>query len=260
MNDWKRIAARMRAELERADLNERARALASWAIRPTLLRGRTRVVIPNRAAVCAVLGIGQNHIAGVVQELAEAGIITLREAHEGWELLVYPDASMWSCRMKWERGQMDALLRVIDQAPGQVQGELLEPDPCLDRARAEVAAENVSSQNGKPEVPKMGSSQLTVNSERVHSVTAIKQLSREQLTSEGEVMDLLREFVGEEDVRQWGGDWRKNWLRRHPEAFAAALRTLIEESRTGWKPSRSRGAALKDLTKRYAQGKESHEH
>lgn len=260
--DWKRAAARMRAELERADLNDRARAVAAWAIRPTLLRGRSRVVIPNRAAVCGVLGISTKHMAEVIKELAEAGVLTLREVHEGWELLVYPDAAMWSVRMKWERGQMDALLRTIDDAPGQVQGELLDPEPCLDRARSEVAAENAAR------VPNLGTSApVTVNSKAnpftkqltseqftVHAQTALNEsgltLTRE---AEAEAMDQLRQLVGNADVEQWGGDWRKNWLRRYPRAFPAALATLLEESKAGWQAKKSPGAALKDLTRRYAQ-------
>lgn len=286
ITDWRRVAARMRAELERADLNERARALAAWCIRPTLLRGRVRVTIPNLAAVAAVLGIGKNHMAAVVAELASTGVASFKDVAEGWELLVFPDPSRWCVRWKWDRAAMDSLLRIIDAHPGQCHGELLEPEPCLAWALAETAAETARREDGRWKmeggvVPKMGTERVgCVNSKpvTVHSVTAIKQLNSEQLTGSGggrkpgvqtadgaarpalplsrereaEAMDKLRRLVGEADVEQWGGDWRKNWLRRYPREFLAALETLLEESATGWQAKRSPGAALKDLTRRYA--------
>jgi hypothetical protein len=248
----------MRSDLDRSVLTGRARRLAEFAIKATLMRGRTRVIIPNRAELCRLLKIGKNHVAEVVQELDGAAVIQFTEVADGWELLIFPDSNGWRVQWIYLRHELDTFLSDLERCAGQAQGELLEAEPRLAPLLAEVSAENTAagcgSQNGNHAVPKMGTRPLTVNSEHVHSVTAIKQLSSEQLTreDEAEAMDLLRSFVGDEDVKLWGGDWRKNWLRRHPRAFTAALRTLIEESRSGWAPRRSRGAALKDLTRRYA--------
>ena len=51
-------------------------------------------------------------------------------------------------------------------------------------------------------------------------------------------------------MAEWGGDWRKNWVRKHPEELAHALKVLEGESKCGWKPRVSRAAAVKDLTRR----------
>lgn len=273
--DWKRVAARMRAELERADLNERARAVAAWAIRPTLLRGRSRVVIPNRAAVCGVLGISTKHMAEVIQELAAAGVLTLREVHEGWELLVYPDAAMWSVRMKWERNQMDALLRTIDDAPGQVQGELLDAEavsnrgPCLDRARAEVAVANVAH------VPDLGTSMVAqggivplrvseFRSSKPYTKLLTPELSkgrtapnpptpspsREGNVSEAEVVARCAELFGEKMMVNWGGAWR-NRHRQNPDKLKRVLDAVAEDMRTSTVPIRNPSGHANDLWKRF---------
>ena len=169
MTDWKRIAARMRGDLDRAAINGRARRLAEFGIKATLMRGRTRVVIPNRADLCRLLKIGANHVAETVAELQAAAIIQVTELADGWELLVFPDATGWRVQWIYLRHEMDSFLSYLEQAPGQAQGELLEPEagstrgPSLARALAEVSAEavgrtsNIQHPTSKKGVPKMGS-------------------------------------------------------------------------------------------------------
>ena len=79
-----------------------------------------------------------------------------------------------------------------------------------------------------------------------------EQLNEEQLNGDREhaLMQRLAAFVGEDDMRQWGGDWRKNWVRRIPRRVTKALSILEAESKEGWKPHTSRAAALKDLARR----------
>ncbi len=269
--DWRGLASRMRGDLDRADLNGRARRLAEFAIKATLMAGRTRVVIPNRMDLCKLLQIGKTHVAEVSAALVSSRILSVKENADGWELLVFPDSSQWDVEWNHTREEMAAFLAMINRAPGQAQGELIEPPPSLARTLANTSAENSASyQNGNrppapvtkmvtlPMAPRLATP-LAVNSKTVHSITALKQLGSEQLTgpvpNENEVMDRLKLLVGVMDVEQWGGDWRKNWLRKHPRAFTNAIETLISERKEGWQPKKSVGAALKDLTKRYAQAK-----
>jgi hypothetical protein len=272
MIDWKRTAARMRGDLDRADVTGRARRLAEFAIKATLMRGRTRVVIPKRADLCRLLKIGANHVAEVVAELDAAGIVQVKALDEGWELLVFPDFGGWRCKWLYMREELGEFLTALERAPGQAQGELIEPEPCLAKALSETSAENVSTShfgNSRPAgLPILGTpcaSRASVSCE-----ASIEQLNGEQLSptliptvkerrlqlsaaQEHEAMNRLRSFVGEADVQQWGGDWRKNWLRADPEKFLAALDTLIAEEKAGMFTARkSKGAALKDLIRRWA--------
>ena len=259
--DWRRLAARMRGDLDRADVSGRARRLAEFAIKATLMRGRTRVVIPRRADLCRLLKIGANHVAEVVAELEAAGIVTVSASAEGWELLVFPDFGGWRCKWLYMREELGNFLTALERAPGQAQGELIEPEPCLARALSEVSAENArTSQNGNSRpagLPLLGTSRASVNCEAINEQSNSEQLSpsSKQLTRDAEnrIMERLRGFVGAADVEQWGGDWRKNWVRRHPAKFSTALDILVAEAASGeFVANKSRGAALKDLCRRLA--------
>jgi hypothetical protein len=63
-------------------------------------------------------------------------------------------------------------------------------------------------------------------------------------------MKRVAQFVGEEDMKQWGGDWRTNWVRARPSALEKALNILESETKHGWTATTSNAAALKDLAKR----------
>ena len=244
--------------MDRADLSGRARRLAEFFIKTTLMRRRTRCVFSNalRAAALRTLKIGANHMAEVVAKLEGARIVTVKAEHEGWEILVYPEFGGWNVKWLYLREEMASLLTAIECACGQIQGELLEPGPCLDRALSETSAENAALPVRTADVPKMGTRTPPVNCK-----ASIKQLNTEQLNSvkqlsparEGALMESLRQFVGDEDMVNWGGDWRKNWVRKMPDELERALDTLLDEiHKDQWRANKSRGAALKDLTRRYA--------
>ena len=256
--DWPRTAARMRGDLDRANLSGRARRFAEFVIKITLMRRRSHCVLTNglRAEALRTLKIGANHVAEVVAELEKARILQVKAIADGWEVLVYPEFGGWSIEWLYLREEMATLLTAIESAPGQVQGELLEPAPCLARALSETSAENASQPASNGVVPKMGTSRTPVNCN-----ASMKQLNSEQLNPvtqlqldrEAMVLNRLRAFVGPDDVEKWGGDWRKNWIRAYGDTFERALATLVEEEKTGQlRIKKSRGAALKDLTRRYA--------
>lgn len=261
--DWPRIAAKMRSNLDRSALNGRSRRLAEMVIKITLMKGRTRVVIPKRAELCRLLKIGANHVQEVVVELEDAAILKFSESSDGWEILVFPDSAGWRCKWLYLPHELAEYLRCVELTPGQCQGELMAPEPCLARALSEVSAEN----SFLAEVPKMGSRPTTVNCE-----VPIKQLNSEQLIpavrqltgkDEHDLLTRVRagieHFHGREaarlDMDNYGGNWRVAWVRQHPEALRKALDTLASEAKTGWRPRKSFGAALKDLTLRYAGAK-----
>lgn len=118
----------------------------------------------------------------------------------------------------------------------------------------------IENQTHEPTAPPV--EQMSMNDARsvsplaVHRLTAkgdcTEQLTGERLTGNDEhaLMNRLKRFVGEDDMRSWGGDWRKNWVRRIPHALAKAIAILEAESRQGWKAHTSRAAALKDLAGR----------
>jgi len=249
--DWRKAAAWVRGELDRSSLSGRARLLAEFFVKCTLMQGRTKVVIQNRQRVCGLLGISKSHVGEVVEELVGAGVVRFVEVHEGWELIFFPESLAWNVDWRYTRDQLAALLAEIERAPGQAQGEFL-PEPSLSAAVAEVQVERFpkrepAARAGEAVSPR--SPLLTV-----HSLTAPRQLDGEQLTGERErdLMARTEALVGADDMRQWGGDWRKNWVRKYPTEMAQALRILAQDKQTGWTPRVSPGAALKDLVRRLA--------
>lgn len=240
----------MRAELERADLNARPRKLAMWSIKVTLLAGRVSVVIPNRARVGHVLKILPQHFGAIAEELGSAGILTLKDVGEGWELIVYPDARLWNVGWTWDRAAMDGLLSEIAAAPGQVQGELLESEPCLAKALAEVGAERaacVGYQKGNLEVPEKGTRPSSLRSFKAESFSKPSKLkgrdAREVERLKGALLDIeggpesaavagmrliLSEPVFENDGGKWRNRWRADRARTH-EVFAAMVEEMARE-------------------------------
>lgn len=251
--DWRRLAARTQRELDRADLGDRATRLARVLVSLTLAEGRVEVLVPDRAELCRLLGIGPNHIGGVFELLAASGIASCARETEGWRLRVFSDSAAWRCEWHFEREALCAYLSTVNHAPGQVQGELWEPEPDLNRAKAQVDAEAVG-QFPKREVPKKGNDR--VNSETVlpspqlsrssqllvEAVKPGKQLNGEDreprrgvpfTPHERHLLDRLRELLGEEQVRQWGGDWVANFIRPMPRALSVALDELESHQRSG---------------------------
>lgn len=269
MNDWKKIAARMRGDLDRADVSGRARRVAEFAIKATLMQGRTRVVLPNRAELCRLLKVGENHWQEVVAALESARIVKFTSAHEGWELLVFPDSAGWAVDWLYSRDEMAGFLSMLNRAPGQVQGELIEPPVSLNRTLAEVSAMNVqspkpkaqTSQNGKSGVPEMGSRAVQVTSTQVKPASERTGKTGVQVQTnklnESALFKRLEVFLGKspfesdrEDVVQWSGYWRFKVIKANPDKFDMCLRMLEGDVHEGREAAISRVAWLKDLLKR----------
>lgn len=258
--DWRGIAARMRGDLDRADLNGRARRLAEFTIKATLMAGRTRVVIPSRMELCRLLKIGKTHVAEVSAALVSARILQIKEVADGWELLVFPDSNHWDVEWNHTREEMTAFLSLINRAPGQAQGELIEPPPSLARALSEVSAENAGYQNGNhktpanaPPVTKMVTSLRSFEVSKASKPFTFETLKGAILAIEGadehRAMDGCRQVLGEETMNNDGGKWRVRWRSNKGKVhrvFAAA----VEDK--GTRTIRSMGAHTETLWKMFA--------
>ncbi len=253
--DWRGLAARMRGDLDRADLNGRARRLAEFAIKATLMAGRTRVVIPNRMELCRLLKIGKTHVAEVSAALVSSRILSVKENADGWELLVFPDSSQWDVEWNHTREDMAAFLAMINRAPGQAQGELLPPPPSLARTLAEVSAENATGyQNGnltRPPVTKMVTGQRPASVASAPKVFSYPPFKSFQESKDKRLLDFeslkgallqiegkheehavagIRQILGEEAMTAYGGIWRMNW-RNNPDKTHRVLAAIVEDLR-----------------------------
>lgn len=227
--EWRALAGRTRGALDRADLGDRARRVAEFAIKATLMQCRTRVVIPNRSDLCRLLRIGKNHVAEVVAGLESAGIVKFTATADGWELLVFPDADRWAVEWFYSRDEMSAYLDVINRAPGQVQGELIEPPPSLARVLAEVSAQNAGERQGAMgdrcsqkgnlsggTVPKKGTAfKEGSKPQRFKAFTEFETLKEAVAVirepDEHRAMDGIRAILGPEVMENDGGKWRLRW-------------------------------------------------
>lgn len=284
--DWRRVAARMRAELDRAatalvsfttaegrrewnpvKLAGRPKELAELVVKATLARGRWQVVVPGLEEFGEQIGIGKNHIRGVFHVLECARMVELVRGQPGWTLTVFPLSTEWQgVTWRYEEKSLLDFLAALDRAPGQVQGELFAvgdvettAQAAFTRARAEAATAQASSQNGNRPVPKTGTGERAVNSETglvSSQLSRSSQLSEEavkpgkQLDSETrargkafthaerELLGRLREALGEEDVKQWGGYWVKHFIRPMPHALGVALDELHARRQEGAKITR----------------------
>ncbi len=179
--DWRRVAARMRAELDRAasasvsfhtadgkrewnpvKLAGRPKELAELVVKATLARGRWQVVIPELAKFGEQVGIRDTHIRGVFHVLECARIVELERGERGWTLTVFPHSPEWlGVTWRYEEKSLLDYLAALDRAPGQVQAELFDAGevettaaPAFTRARAESATEQASSSRNGNQFPK----------------------------------------------------------------------------------------------------------
>lgn len=213
ITDWRRVAARMRAELDRAasasvsfhtadgkrewnpvKLAGRPKELAELVVKATLARGRWQVVIPELAKFGEQVGIRDTHIRGVFHVLECARIVELERGERGWTLTVFPHSPEWlGVTWRYEEKSLLDYLAALDRAPGQVQAELFDAGevettaaPAFTRARAESAsAQASSSRNGnqfpkrEPEaVPETGTGSRAVNSKTVLLSSQLSQSSQ----------------------------------------------------------------------------------
>lgn len=225
--DWRQAAGRMRAELDRAALNERPRLVVAVLIKATLMRERVRVVLPDREALCALLGIGKQHMAGVWRELDACGICRFRAVAGGWEAIVQPDSRLWTVDWVYERDALDAFLAFVDRLPGQSQSELLPAEP------------NLAEEVAKVGVPKLGTAVPSSGTPcKPVTVTGSKPVRFEPLKRTGErgreweLMDRCREVFGAENMSAYGGVWRLR-ARENPGKLERVLAETAAAVREG---------------------------
>ena len=247
--DWRQAAGRMRAELDRAALNERPRLVVAVLIKATLLRERVRVVLPDREALCALLGIGKQHMAGVWRELESCGIVRFRQIAGGWEAIVQPDSSLWTVDWVYDREALSRFLEFLERAPGQAQGELMPPEPNLAEEVAKCGVPKMGTDAPRP-VPKLGTdrSPCTLVTGTGSKPVRLEPVKRTGGREHG-LMDRCRQVFGEENMEIYGGVWR---LRAREDA--GKLDRVLAETESAIKEGRVRtvaGAFANDLWGRW---------
>lgn len=270
--DWKKVAGRMRGELDRATLNERPRRVLVALIKLTLMQRRTVVVLPDRDVLCGVVGIGKTHMAEVWERIEGTRVATFKRVELGWECVVNADSSQWAVEWAWSRESWTRFADFIERVPGQAQGSLLEPDSSITKTMAELSAEAVSYQNGNakpPDVTKLVTGQrepgrtVPVNSSTVSpalykAVKTVEQInSGDEKRTEAALFENLKRILDSspfesdrQDLAAWGGHWRVKHIRPDPDKFATALRIVRSEIAGGAEARKSRAAWIKDLLRR----------
>lgn len=232
----------MRAELDRAALNERPRLVVAVLIKVTLLKERVRVVLPDREALCALLEIGKTHMAGVWRELESCGIVRFKRVGKAWEVIVQPDSRLWTVEWVYDRDELARFLEFVERVPGQSQAELLNREPSLCEVMAETGSEAAADQGassgvtklvtGGPvrRVPEMGTDSVTctpstVQVSRLASLEPVTSTRGIDRRTEGELMAECRRVFGVEIMANYGGIWR---LRARENA--GKLRRVLAET------------------------------
>jgi hypothetical protein len=234
--DWRRIAARMQRELDRADLGARATRLARVLVGLTLAEGRVEVVVQDRVRLCGLLGIGLNHIEAVFKVLAMSGIASCEREAEGWRLRVFADSEAWRCAFIYEREALCAFLAEVNAAPGQVQGELFEAEPCLQRAKAEVDREKVQSlvscvlsqppALGQGQFPKgeVGDTRPKTLDSGLPVLGSSRAVESSNRTNRDGIADKSNNRI--ESIESRGGFWSDGYLKPKLERCPALLREI----------------------------------
>jgi len=265
------MAARVRVELDRADLTSRQRRLMQIILWATLMRRRLRVRVGRLEELEEVAGMHRGHLSTNLRQLAKMRLIQIVSlADGGTEFVLLPESSAWDVGWLYSRAAWMKLHGNLDAFTNQVQRDLLPPEPNLLAALAEVSSD--SWIQNLDQDPKSGSGwiqNLDQDPEsgsggvggalNVQRLTASKENLKEQLNEERlkrlngreeQLMKRIAQFVGKNDMDQWGGDWRKNWVRVRPLALEKALNILEDDMKHGWTATTSNAAALKDLARR----------
>jgi len=274
VSQWMQMAARVRGELDRADFTSRQRRLIQFLFWATLMKQRLSVRVPRLRVLEDVLGMNKAHLSLNLRQLVKMRVLQIKPLAEGGaEYVLLPDSTNWDVPWLYDRARFLGLMRDLDTCTNQVQEELLPPEPSLLAALAVISAEGAYRnavrpvpESGTP-VPESGTGGVG-GALNVQRLTASKEDFKEQLNSErlnctefpnrerpkaareSNLMKRVARFVGEEDMKQWGGDWRKNWVRVRPLALEKALNILEDDMKHGWTATTSNAAALKDLAKR----------
>ncbi len=263
--DWRRVAAIVNRELDRADIGDRATRLARVLVALTLRERRTEVLLPDRQELCRLLSIGDNHIAQVFEKLTAAKIVECEKKFDGWLVRVFARSESWNVAWHFDRDALCAFVAGVNAAPGQVQGELFEPEPCLRAALAEgdaAAAAGPDFPKREAAVPKKGSGPEADRAEASGAVPlrssrlsqfkgSLEKPSEGALKpgkpldietrargkaftpSERELLERLRSELGPDQVEQWGGYWVKHFVRPMPHALGVALDELHARRQEG---------------------------
>lgn len=239
--DWPKVAGRMRADLDRAALNERPRMVLAVLIKVTVLKRRTMVVLPDRDGLCGLLGIAKQHMGGVWREIETARIGNFRKAELGWEVVLQPDSSQWACDWVCTREQLDQWVQQVEQMPGQAQGSLLPPEPNLHQALGESGAENVSNLKCYQPVtksvtadPPAGKSTplKALKAFKVQGSKPCTKLSDFEPLSEDGLMARCRELFGEQIMAAYGANWRIR-ARQNPGKLDRVLNDTLAAKKEG---------------------------
>jgi len=279
--DWMKMSARVRADLDRADFTSRQRRVMQFVFWTTLMRRRLSVRVPRLRVLEPVLGMDKSHLSLNLRQLATMRLLQIVKLDEGgMEIVILPDSTNWDVPWLYDRARFMGLVRDLDACTNQVQGQLLPPDPSLLAALADISAEQAYrggvaesatgvTESATPPIGGVGGA-LTVHGFTASEKESTEPLNREPLNGTGsrsgirygsreaKLMKRLQVFLANsphqedrEDMLNWGGDWRKNWVRKMPVQIAKALDILESENARGdWESYKSRGAALKDLAKR----------
>lgn len=236
--DWPKVAGRMRADLDRAALNERPRMVVALLIKVTLMKRRTMVVLPDREVVCGVSGCWPQHMKAIWKEIEDARIATFKAVELGWEVVLQPDSSQWACDWVCTREQLDQWVQKIEQMPGQAQGSLLPPEPNLSHALGQNGAEIVSNQKCYQPVTKSviplaaQGSGMPLNAFKVQgSKPDTRLLDIEPLTENG-LVARCRLLFGPKIMETYGANWRLR-ARQDPGKLDRVLKDTIAAQKEG---------------------------
>jgi len=237
----------MRADLDRAALNERPRMVVAVLIKVTVLKGRTVVVLPDRDVLCGLLGIAKQHMRGVWREIEAARIGNFRKVELGWEVVLQPDSSQWACDWVCTREQLYQWVQQIEQMPGQAQGSLLPPDPNLNQALGQNGAEILSNQKCYQPVTKnvtadrQRGTATPLNAFKVQGSKPCTKLSdfeplsggqRPLAIKENELMKRCTDLFGEQIMAAYGGNWRIR-ARQNPGKLDRVLNDTLAAKKEG---------------------------
>lgn len=244
MIEWRKVAGQMRADLDRAALNENPRLVLAVLIKATLMKGRTSVILPDRESLCGLLGIAKQHMKRVWQEIEAARVASFRKVEQGWECVIVADASQWACDFVYTREQVNQWVDFVERVPGQAQGSLLPPEPNLRAAIAETAAEAVSNKVGyrlppppgqpvtklvTPQPPSSAARaplKVNVQGSKPDRAFNIERKSGEPRQVEYELMDRCRALFGDKIMETYGANWR---IRARQDADK--LRRILDETK-----------------------------
>lgn len=239
--DWKKVAGRVRGELDRTSLNERPRRVLVALVRLTLMQRRTVVVLPDRDVLCGVVGIGKTHMAEVWERIEETRVASFKKVEMGWEVVLNADSSQWAVEWVWSRESWTAFAEMIERVPGQSQGSLLAPDPSITKTIAEMSAETVSYQNGNskpPDVTKLVTRDLEqgkstpLKAFNVQGSKPCTKLSDFEPLSESGLMERCWELFGEQIMAAYGGNWRIR-ARQNPGKLDRVLNDTVSAKKEG---------------------------